>query len=374
MKGRLRSVLLDALLVVLSVAAALAVAECSLPLAKNRSLDEAVYQARRPVIQAQYGAFHPVLGFTLQKNLRSVRQYYPGQLDYTVDTNSQGFRGPDWDLSGKRRNVVVLGDSFAFGWGVSWAQTLGQILERELRKTDPSWQVINLAMPGWSIREVVAALELYREEIRPVAVIYVFCPNDIDGMTSPLPDGTYDLTYHPPPGAEGIFADLVRRNQPEYRSLKKWVYQSYLKAFHARFVRPLLSSRIRRSMRVDPPPAGFDFPPPLEAVDPPDNPETRFLCYGLQRLRAAAGGAELILTTSSDKSIVYKADRPENLRWVLKDFSREAPGTRFVDFEDFVRRTPDGRKFYLDFDDHWSPAGHAAAARLLIPALREERR
>jgi hypothetical protein len=339
---------------------------------KNRSLDEAVYQARRPVIQAQYGAFHPVLGFTLQKNLRGVRQSYPGQLDYTVETNSQGFRGGEWDPSPRRKNVVILGDSFAFGWGVSWSETLGQVLERELREMDPSWQVINLAMPGWSIREAVAALELYRDALKPRAVIYVFCPNDIDGMTPPLPDGTYDLAYHPPPGAERIFADLVRRNQPDYRSLKKWVYQSYLKAFHARFVRPLLSRRIRQSMRVDPPPAGHDFPPPLEAAEPPDSPETRFLRYGLGRIRAAAGDAELILTTTSDKSIVYKADRPENLRWVLRDFSREAPHTRFVDFEEFVRKTPDGRKFYLDFDDHWSPAGHAAAAGRIVPLLLEK--
>ncbi len=374
MKSRLRTLLLDTLLFLLSMAAALAVAECSLPLVKNRSLDEAVYQARRPVIQAQYGAFHPVLGFTLQKNLRDVRQFYPGQLDYTVDTNSQGFRGPEWDLSPGRKNVLILGDSFAFGWGVSLEETMGKVLERDLRRKDPAWQVINLAMPGWSIREALAALELYRERLKPVAVIYVFCPNDIDGMTPPLPDGTYDLAYHPPPGAEKIFADLIRRNQPEYRSLKKWFYQSYLKAFHARFIRPLLSSRIRGSMRVDPPPAGFDFPPPLETATPPDMPETRFLRYGLQRLRTAAGGAELILTTTSDKSIVYKADRPENLRWVLKDFSLETPGTRFVDFEEFVRKTPDGRKFYLDFDDHWSPAGHAVAAGMILPALRSESR
>lgn len=374
MKGRLRTILLDALLFFLSVAGALAVAECSLPLVKNRSLDEAVYQARRPVIQARFGAFHPVLGFTLQKNLRGVRQFYPGQLDYTVDTNSQGFRGPEWDLSGKRKNIVVLGDSFAFGWGVAWEETMGQVLERELQKSDPAWQVINLAMPGWSIREAVAALELYRDRLKPVSVIYVFCPNDIDGMTPPLPDGTYDLAYHPPPGAERIFADFIRRNQPEHRSLKKWAYQSYLKAFHARFIRPLLSSRIRQSMHVDPPPAGFDFPPPLEMATPPDTAETRFLRYGLQRLRAAAGGAELVLTTTSDKSIVYKTDRPENLRWVLKDFGLKAPGTRFVDFEDFVRRTPDGRKYYLDFDDHWSPAGHAAAAGMILPALRSQSR
>jgi hypothetical protein len=371
MKGRLRSILFDALLFLLSLLAALAVAECSLPLVKNRSLDEAVYQARRPVIQAQYGAFHPVVGFTLQPDLRAVRQFYPGQLDYTVDTNSRGFRGPEWDLSPGRKNVVILGDSFAFGWGVAWDKTLGRVLERELRQRDPSWQVINLAMPGWSIREVVAALELYRDVLKPRAVIYVFCPNDIDGLTPPLPDGTYDLAYHPPPGAEKIFADLVRRNQPEYRSLRKWFYQSYLKAFHARFVRPLLSRRIRQSMQVDPPPAGFDFPPPLATATPPETPETRFLRFALGRLRAAAGGAELILTTTSDKSIVYKADRPENLRWVLLDFSREAPRTRFVDFEDFVRRTPDGRKFYLDFDDHWSPAGHAAAAKRILAALRE---
>ncbi len=374
MKGRLRTILLNASLFLISMAAALAVAECSLPLVKNRSLDEAVYQARRPVIQARFGAFHPVLGFTLQKNLRGVRQFYPGQLDYTVDTNSQGFRGPEWDLSRKRKNVVILGDSFAFGWGVAWEETMGQVLERELRKSDPAWQVINLAMPGWSIREAVAALELYRDALKPVAVIYIFCPNDIDGMTPPLPDGTYDLSYHPPPGSEKIFADLVQRNQPEYRSLKKWLYQSYLKAFHARFIRPLLSSRIRTSMRVDAPPAGFDFPPPLKTADPPDGPEARFLRYGLQRLRAAADGAELILTTTSDKSIVYKADRPENLRWVLRDFSMKAPGTRFVDFEDFIRQTPDGRKFYLDFDDHWSPAGHAEATRMILPAFRSESR
>ena len=71
-----------------------------------------------------------------------------GSSTIHVDTNAHGFRGPDWDLSANRKNVVILGDSFAFGWGVQWEQTIGKILEKELQKTDPAYQVINLAMPG----------------------------------------------------------------------------------------------------------------------------------------------------------------------------------------------------------------------------------
>src|SRR5664280_340214 len=112
--------LINILLVAVSLCVAVIIVEITLPLLKIHNIEEAVYQIRRPTVQGIYGAYHPQLGYTLQKNLRHIRLSYPGQLDYTLDTNAHGFRGPDWDLSARRKNVVVLGDSFAFGWGVQW--------------------------------------------------------------------------------------------------------------------------------------------------------------------------------------------------------------------------------------------------------------
>ena len=151
------------LLLAASLSLMLVILELALPFMKIKTIEEAVYQARRPVIQGLHGQFHPQLGYTLQKNLRGVKQYYPGQLDYNVATNSQGFRGPEWDLSPPRKNVVLIGDSFGFGFGVEWDETLGRILEGELQKADASYQVINLAMPGWDIDAIVRGFEFYKD-------------------------------------------------------------------------------------------------------------------------------------------------------------------------------------------------------------------
>ena len=182
----------NTLLLVVSLCFVVVIAEIALPLLKIRTIEEAVYQARRPVVQGIYGTYHPQLQYTLQKNLHHVRLSYPGQLDYTLDTNAHGFRGPNWDLSAHRKNVVIIGDSFAFGWGVQWEKTIGKFLEKELQKTDPAYQVINLAMPGWDIDLIIRSFELYKDVLKPVAVVYVFCPNDLLGSMNKISATEYD--------------------------------------------------------------------------------------------------------------------------------------------------------------------------------------
>ncbi|NLN39771.1 MAG: hypothetical protein GX155_09275 [Smithella sp.] len=355
------------LLLAASLSLMLVILELALPFMKIKTIEEAVYQARRPVIQGLHGQFHPQLGYTLQKNLRGVKQYYPGQLDYNVDTNSQGFRGPEWDLLPHRKNVVLIGDSFGFGFGVEWDETLGRILEGELQKADASYQVINLAMPGWDIDAIVRGFEFYKDMLKPVAVVYVFCPNDLLGGMKKTGENEFDLAYHPGPGAEKMFEAMVARQQPGYRSWDKFRRKSYLKAYHARIIRPIFSKRIRASMHIDPAPQDFDFPPP---ISPParssfDPERKEFFLYCLDRLRAMTGKGRLYIIDTSDKSILYRQDVADNRRWVLHEYGLAHESVTFVDFETFARMTPDGRKFYLDYDDHWSVTGHAAAARLL---------
>jgi len=366
-KKKITNYLINILLLTVSLCLVAIIAEITLPFLKIRTIEEAVYQARRPVVQGIYGAYHPQLYYTLQKNLRNVRLFYPGQLDYLVETNGQGFRGPDWDLSAGRKNVVILGDSFAFGWGVPWEQTIGKILEKELRKTDPSYQVINLAMPGWDIDLIIRSLELYKDILKPVAVVYVFCPNDLLGSIKKISDTEYDIAYHAAPGDEKNFQAMVARQQESYWSWDKFRRKTYLKAYHACIFRPVFSRRIRSSLSVDKAPAGFDFAPPIAAPDKCtlDDAHQQFMFYCLNRLRRDAGSGNLYILDTSDKSILYKKDSPDNRRWIIHQFSKGNTGVVYIDFESYVRNTPDGRKFFLDYDDHWSAAGHEAAAALL---------
>lgn len=367
-KKKITDYSINILLVMISLLVVLVIIELTLPLLKIRTIEESVYGARRPVIIGTHGAYHPKLFYTLQKNLRHVRQFYQGQLDYTVDTNSYGFRGPDWDMSPHRKNVIILGDSFAFGWGVEWDQTIGKILEKSLQKKDPAFQVINLAMGAWDIDTIITCFELYKDLIKPVAVVYVFCPNDLLGMVKKISATEYDLERHPSPDAEKQFQAMVARQQDGYWSWDKFRRRTYLKAFHARVIRPIFSRRIKDSLRIDKAPAGFDFPPPIPAPAEStfDHERKHYFLYCLKRLRAGAGNASLYILDTSDKSILYQKDKPDNRRWVIREFALKNPSTHFVDFESLVRKTPDGRKFYLDYDDHWSPAGHRAAADLLL--------
>ncbi|HUN53793.1 MAG TPA: SGNH/GDSL hydrolase family protein [Smithella sp.] len=367
-KKKIINFLINMLILAVSLCIAVVIVEITLPLLKIRNLEEAVYQVRRPVIHGIYGAYHPKLHYTLQKNLRHVRLFYPGQLDYTVDTNDQGFRGPNWDLSPRRKNVVILGDSFAFGWGVEWNQTIGKILERELQKTDPSYQVINLAIPGYDFDSIVRCFELYKDMLKPVAVVYIFCPNDTLCDVKKISATEFDLEYHPGPDDEKNYRVMVARQQPDYWSWDKFFRSSYCKAYHARVLRRIFDKRIRASLVEEKAPAGFDFFPPIAAPAKStlDDKQQQLMWYCLKRLRADAGSANFYILDTSDKSILYKKDAADNRRWVIRQFAKETPGVFAVDFESYVRNTPDGRKFFLDYDDHWSAAGHAAAAGLLI--------
>lgn len=361
--------LINILLLIVSLCVAVIAVEITLPLLKIRNIEEAVYQIRRPTVQGIYGAYHPQLGYTLQKNLRNVRLYYPKQLDYTVDTNSYGFRGPEWDLSANRKNVVILGDSFAFGWGVQWDQTAGDIIEKQLQKKDPAYQVINLAMPGWDIDTIIRSFELYKDILKPVAVIYVFCPNDLLCSIKKISANEYDIEYRAQSDDEKKFEAMVARQQPTYWSWDKFFRRSYVKAYHARVLRRLFDKKINSSLSIDKAPAGFDFPPPIDAppISTLDEEHKQFAIYCFNRLRNNADRARLYIIDTSDKSILYLKDKPDNRRWVIREFSENNKNAvSFIDFESFIRKTPDGRKFYLDYDDHWSAAGHAAAAGLIL--------
>jgi hypothetical protein len=129
-------------------------------------------------------------------NLRFVRA--------NVTTNSCGMRSPERPLTkdpGTYR-IALLGDSFAFGWGVEQSATFAQRLEDNLNRMargEAKFEVLNFGVPGYSTFQEVALFEERGLEFNPDAVLVYFVQNDFG-----MPFFVRDLD-----GSGGIFSSIT---------------------------------------------------------------------------------------------------------------------------------------------------------------------
>jgi lysophospholipase L1-like esterase len=103
---------------------------------------------------------------------------------YGVDikTNSLGMR--DREVAAARtpgsRRVVILGDSYALGWGVPQEETFSRLLEQLLNKEKPGADVINLGTGNYNSAMEV---ELFKQKglaLNPDLVVLMYYINDVE--------------------------------------------------------------------------------------------------------------------------------------------------------------------------------------------------
>jgi lysophospholipase L1-like esterase len=151
-----------------------------------------------------------------------------GSLRYRI--NRHGFRGPDWSerkAPGALR-VLLLGDSFAFGEGVRWEDTLGERLEALLsRELAVPVEVINVATSGWNTQDEGVYLAGRARHFGPDLVLVLYVLNDAG--------------Y--PVGVD-LWEDFRRAYEPP-----AWLRHSWLASFvYARVARDLQGRRYVESM------------------------------------------------------------------------------------------------------------------------------
>ncbi|MCP3916436.1 MAG: SGNH/GDSL hydrolase family protein [bacterium] len=110
--------------------------------------------------------------------------------------NADGFRGPELvpPRSDKVR-VAMIGDSFTFGTGVPYEDTLAACLEAELTKAGHDVAVLDFGVPGYNAPNVLAQLEHKVLALEPAVVIYTFFANDVapsEKRVPIAPDATID--------------------------------------------------------------------------------------------------------------------------------------------------------------------------------------
>jgi len=103
----------------------------------------------------------------------------------TLRTNAQGMRADrnfDPEPAPGRRRILGIGDSIMFGWGVHQNEDYLSVLERLLPALarGPSWETLNLAVPGYNTQQEVEMLEWRGVRFRPDVVVLGWCRNDFD--------------------------------------------------------------------------------------------------------------------------------------------------------------------------------------------------
>ena len=88
--------------------------------------------------------------------------------------SSLGFRSPEIDSN--RKHVIIVGDSVAFGLGLSDKETVSHYLAKQLKE----FQVLNFSVPGYSVDQYYLTLKKHINKTNPaLVVVVIFTGNDI---------------------------------------------------------------------------------------------------------------------------------------------------------------------------------------------------
>lgn len=126
-------------------------------------------------------------GFDTHPDPDVARIMQPG-LDGKIGwkSNRFGLRERDFEIEKPKDTVrvVLLGDSFVYGYGVREEERLGVHLEQLLKEhapsPTPSIEVLHIGIGSWNVRSECAFLRRALHWIEPDLVLHVLVPNDLD--------------------------------------------------------------------------------------------------------------------------------------------------------------------------------------------------
>jgi hypothetical protein len=125
--------------------------------------------ARRPVFLTHAKP----TGWGLSANLNDT--FWASDFSIRVNTDEYGNRlGARGEVSDDSRLVILLGDSYTFGWGVSSDETFASYLDQQLESLDENLRVVNLGVSGYGTLAYAERFRVFLGNINPERVHSVF--------------------------------------------------------------------------------------------------------------------------------------------------------------------------------------------------------
>jgi hypothetical protein len=143
-----------------------------------------------PSDQCLFPHFKNSIGYVFNPFMNQCTLWGRKERPYAV--SPLGLRGPNSAeaIPGHRR-IVLLGDSWFFGWRLADEDRLDVHLRAVIG--DPRVEVITAAVPGWNVISEAAFLESHVRHLDPDVVLWETCPNDTWDVGDVIPPG--QLTY-----------------------------------------------------------------------------------------------------------------------------------------------------------------------------------
>lgn len=275
-----------------------------------------------PTTNPAYVEHDPGLGWRYRPGM--VERHASDEFDVEVRTNARGFRGPDWNLdspagASRKPRVLVLGDSYAFGWGVTFEESL----PARLQALRPDWNVLGAGVSGYGTDQECLLLEKLDGTVRPDCVVVVFCDND-------LLECADDVAYG--------------KSKPRFvRTGGELVLEGVPVPF------PWLerASFVWRALRK----ASWERDSIARLRDP--NAEWALVCDIYRRMHGVLRERPLVIVSDQARLARLAADEP---------------GIEHVDLARAFGA--DSARLHFARDGHWNRDGHARAAEALAGALR----
>jgi lysophospholipase L1-like esterase len=312
---------------------------------------------------------HRYLGHVFPAN-HEGRIERPGvESSFTYRTDEHGFRNPSpWP---ERAEIVVLGDSLAFGYGVEDDKTWTALLAQQL----PGQRIINLGLVGAAPQQYLRIYETFGQALQPDVVLFCLFPgNDLGdaGRFDEWLKGGAQGNY-----LEGRFADPDAHVE---RSLRGVLEQSYL-------ITLLRSGRSRaassfRGRTIDfPDGSRLQLAPAVyaknEPLARPDHPNFRLVLETVEQARALAeqGGSQFLVLLVPTKEEVYLPLLDEPPPTAIAPFlaAFDEAGIPYLDLTPHLQASArEGERLFFEVDGHPNAAGYRRIADVVLEHLRRQ--
>ncbi len=343
--ARIRHLLPRLALAMSPLLVAIVVGELFLPPPDGDQTGEAAGSAKYLVCRAD-----SALGWVFPSDTSGV--FPAGEYPTSVVTDGMGLRNPPREVAAPNDTagaytVLVLGDSYVFGWGVAETNCFPRILERLLRESRhrPELRVINAGIPGYGPLQQRRAMArvLQRERVDLVIGTVSLGNDSVDELRLERHDDDGLLNYRPDVRApDSHMARLIRSSR-----LLTWL-----------------------DTRTGP----LQFAWQNSCSKPVSLARDSFM--GLADDCAAVDLPLLLLVIPRRSEIVRPGAIMRLATWLIMRCPRgmvrsleEQEGSRVLDLTPYLRQAAAEGSVYLTNDPHWSPRGHEVVAVAAAAAL-----
>ena len=310
----------------------------------------------------------PYLGHVFPPNYEGRFERQGGDFSFTYRTDEHGFRNRSpWP---PKAEIVVVGDSMAFGYGVEDDLTWTALLADQLPRT----RVVNLGLVGAAPQQYLRIYDTFGQGLEPDLVLFCLFPgNDVkeaglfDRWVQAGSQGNYYLSRFTSNGGEG---------RP---SLRRLLERSYLVSLLRNARKHVASQAQSRTLtfadrgQLQLVPALYDD---LERHTAPGHPNFRLTIDAVERTRALAeqnGSAFLVLLVPT-KEEVYLPLLGEKPPPATAPFAARfnALGVPYLDLTPGFRASArQGERLFFEVDGHPNAAGYRLVADLVLAHLRD---